>query len=104
MRVEVVDEHHQVLRVRAADLGGRPHVRELLVLLAADHDQAVAVDELRVLDLAAFAFDEQLHLEAERLAQPVDRGARVLVPDTGGDAGPSRGCGLHAKIVDISVN
>lgn len=75
VRIEVVDDHNHVLRVRTADLRRRLGVRERLVLLAADHDEAAAVHELGALDATDFAFDLELHFEAERLGSgttPVD--------------------------------
>jgi len=42
---------------------------------AAHHDQALAVGELGVDDVALIALDLEAHLEVERLAEPVDRGS-----------------------------
>jgi hypothetical protein len=67
------------------------------VLLTAHDDEATAEDELRVLDRAVLPFDLELHLEAEGVAEPVDRGGRILVPDPARDARPSRGCRLHGS-------
>jgi hypothetical protein len=45
------------------------------------HDHAVTEPELDVLELAVFALVQRVALEAERVAQEVDRGAQVAVRD-----------------------
>ncbi len=98
MRVHVVDEHAQRLRVAAIDVA---RARVLALELAAGlgrvaglgagahRDHAAAVDELAVDDLARLALDAQARLEAEGRAQPVDRGGGVAVEEAGRDLRPA---------------
>src|SRR5262245_52272388 len=95
MGVGGVDVQAEVLREATTEL---LRARDLLaprILLAGprpragDHDQALAVFELAVLDAAARPLDDHANLEPERAAQPVDRGPRVGVEQGGGDARPT---------------
>src|SRR6187401_3077549 len=104
VRLRVVDVDHQVLCVLRAYLGRRRHERELFRLGAAHHDQAVAEAELGVLDAAALALHLQAQLEAERLAQPVDRTAGILIVERRRNARPawrSRFHGLYLRWIKL---
>ena len=77
VRVDIVDVDAQRLRVPPPSILRALAPGAALALAVADRDQAAAEHELGVRDLAAVAFDLELDLEAEGLAQPVDGGVRV---------------------------
>src|SRR5262249_58718549 len=51
----------------------------LVVARGAEHDHAGAEDELRVRDRAVVARNDEVALEAERLAEPFDHAAGIVV-------------------------
>src|SRR6185437_6718227 len=90
MRLAVRHDHAGTLRFAAADLVGlRDMFSEIVVAYAAQHDHAVAVDQLRVLDFVAIVFVDGVPGEAERLAQPLDRRMRVAIAQAGNDRAAS---------------
>ena len=95
VRVHVVDVHHHVLGVAAADRLRTAKTPALLDahLLVADHHHTVAEHELGVLDPTAL-LDLESDLEPERVAQPVDRLGGVLVIEPGRDPGQPFGVGF----------
>ena len=95
--------HVDIINEDADRLGDLPVLRSgadvlvgpLFAAGAAHHDQALAVDQLRVFDTAALALDFQLHLEVEGLAQPIDRRRRVVIEEGDRDSGPALGRWFH---------
>src|SRR5689334_20347514 len=81
VRVAIGDDHARTLRLAPADLA---RLRDALAPGAAvrgraEHDHAVAERELRMLHDALVVGVDGLLLEAERVAEPVDRFERVVV-------------------------
>src|SRR5262245_11022737 len=71
VRVDIVDVDTQRLGAAPRALGASTPVALLIGI--ADHDEAATEYQLGVRDLAALSFDLELHLEAKRATQPVDR-------------------------------
>lgn len=71
VRLDVVDEHHHVLRIGSSGFGRWLGKWHLLVLFPTDHDEAAAEHELGVLNSSAFAFDFELNLESERAKRSI---------------------------------
>jgi hypothetical protein len=94
MRVGVGDDDVGALRADAADLGRRLlQLAEVVVALGAEHDHAVAERELGVGDAAGLVGDDEVALEPEGAAEPVDRRRRVAVAHRGNH----RHLGLRAE-------
>ena len=96
MRIDIVDVQHQPLRVGAVERLGAQHVHApaRAAPLAADHQHRLAVAQLAVLDAAFVALDLEPQLEAERLAQPIDHAAGILVVRAGRQPRPAGGVGF----------
>src|SRR5207237_327917 len=107
--VHVVDEDAHRLGSAAQGARALEHRQPGTAVLGAgapDHDQTFAVDELGVLDAAAFALDLEADLEVEGAAQPIDGGGGVVVKDGARDAGPAGGGLLHgtSSVIAVSSN
>src|SRR6185437_8151334 len=90
VRLAVRHDHAGTLRFAAADLGGLLDMfSEIVMAYAPQHDHAVAVDQLRVLDFAAIVFVYGVPGEAECLAQPLDRRVRVAIAQAWDDRAAS---------------
>jgi hypothetical protein len=93
--LDVVDVDEQVLGVGPAHLAGAL-AKRVLVAGVGHHDEVVrAVLEFRVLDQAVLAVDPDADHEPERLAQPRNDRARVLVHQGRRDARPADGRWVH---------
>jgi len=104
MGVDIVDEEQEALGVDSIDGAGAGAGREVFAAgLGAglgDHDERFAVGELTVFDAAPFSLHTETDGEAECGAEPIDGGCRVIVVESGGEAGPALWCLLHLDIVN----
>jgi hypothetical protein len=109
--IDIVDVEAQLRRVDAVDLlrwfAPRPTALDV-----AGRDQSSAEHKLGVLDLARFAVDAELDLEAERLAEEVDRLGGLAIGDARRHPRPALGrwvaCDAHAywltwKLINVKV-
>src|ERR1044071_776061 len=96
--IDIVDIEAQLRRVDAIDLPGRLAPRSP-ALDVAGGDQSSAEHQLGMLDLACFAVDAELDLEAERLAEEVDRLGGLAIAEARRHPRPAGGrwfaCNVH---------
>ena len=85
MDIGILYDHIDRLRVEALGRRRRRHELTELGLGIAEHDHAVAKRQLGMGDPAALARHHHLLLEAERLAEPVDRLGGVAIAQGGDD-------------------
>src|SRR5690348_274588 len=64
VRLRVVDINKHALRVRPANLARGPRVRESIRFGLTNHDEPLAVGELRVHDAPGLSIDDEPHLES----------------------------------------
>ena len=79
MRISIIYDDVDVLRVDALWRLGRPDHASILGFGIAEHDHAVAEHELSMGDSVALRWHHHLLLESERLAQSVDRRASIPI-------------------------
>jgi hypothetical protein len=77
--IDIIDYYVGALRDTAEGAGGRLQGAERVVAGAAEHDHGVSTRQLGMGDTARTVLHDQMPLEAERIAQPVDHSRRVFV-------------------------
>ena len=85
VRIHVIHEQHQRLRVRSAARAWTRASRNLraseILSALGHHHEGLAIDKLTVLDAPTIALDLQPHVKAEGATKPVDRSGSIVIED-----------------------
>ena len=98
MRLDIADDNKGALGEEGVGVGGDDDVAGV-VPIGAEHDHAVAEFQLGVGDAACAVRDDEMALEPEDVAEPVDGGEGVAVPHAGDDAG-FQVCLVHRGLLE----